>query len=474
VWLSSASVKIAPEMRLIGAGGSALGDVTGTYSSPTILVLTVPDLLLRRTALFVEMETKNHGIVTAIVHHPIELAALAQSDNQRALRNALDSLETDTPLIEELMRVVEKVIFDEQFTLTSSTRSKKAQGKLKIETEKVQEEFSIGLDKTKRQLAAMQTLLSSGDLGALLDALIHQLGMGLEAGVGRAPSFPNSEEDLIGSDDEGLLNLVMVNPDIDLVGRVQKKVKTVLRRMIRQLENVADSQDSAIRALIQTAGVLAIIHRLCRVTSDEAKWMPRDETLVPEDARYNFFLDASRLLYSKNGVMKRALEKLDNHPFQELSLVRGLLVWLAWDCDFHVQNPVDFEETEDVEENILGLARLLSIAEDLSDDGEALAKGKLAIESSTHQYDPSSYDSDWFEKFVVWSLEINGLLNKQVIRHERQREPAPGDIVFADKPPHLFVVAQAFHGKVRLVDFDSENDLKTFSASYVTIAKPAF
>jgi hypothetical protein len=472
VLLSSPNTNVKPEVRLVGADGSVLTTAVVDLSNPSELQLTVSDKALLSKVVLLELDTEKNTRISAVVHHPIELAALAQSDKERSLRNALDSLETDAPLIEELIKVVERVIFESDFNISTPTGKSPDTKGVQEKVAKVQTEFSISLSDTRVQKRTTQRLLSSGDLGALLDALIYQLGIGLQVSINQSPALARSEEELIDSEDEELVKVVAVD-GTKLVALCHRKIKTMLRRMLRQLENAAASDSLATKALVQLAAVLGIVHRLTRVTSDEASWLPRDETLVPREARGDFFLEASRLLYADNGVMKRALNQLQKRPFEELSLIRGLLVWLAWDCDYHVEDPVGFEDPDDVEDNIWGLSRLLPLASDLHDDREAIEKAKSAIECSAHEYDPSDYDSAWFLKFKRWADGINQLLTVKSVTAAAQRDPEPGDIVYAGKPPRLFAVAQAFHGKVKLIDLDSEDELRIFSSKFVTIAKPA-
>jgi hypothetical protein len=474
VFISSSRTRVKPQVRLIAADGLLLDTVIAESGSQSELTLRLSDKVLLAKVAFLELETEKGARVNAVVHHPLELAAFAQTDKERSLRNALDSLETDQPLIEELMKIVEKVIFDSDFNVSTPKGKSDTTEKPRPQVEKVQDQFSISLSATHFQKRAIQRLLSSGELGALLDALIHQLGIGLEASIRPPLCLGLSEEALIDSEDEELVKIVHVDGP-KLVALCQRKIKSMLRRMIRQLENAATSDSLAPRALVQLAAVLGMIHRLCRVTSDEAMWLPRNETLVPIEARYEFFLDASRLLYSTSGVMKRALGRLQNRPFEELSLIRGLLIWLAWDCDYHVENPAGFEDPDDVEANIWGLSRLIAIALDLDKGKEALEKARTAIGLSAHTYNPSDYDPKWLGKFVTWTNEILHLASTEGISSStaQKNQPEPGDIVFADKPRRLFAVAKAYHGKVKLIDLDSEDELKTFSSKYVSIARSA-
>jgi hypothetical protein len=171
--------------------------------------------------------------------------------------------------------------------------------------------------------------------------------------------------------------------------------------------------------------------------------------------------------------MNRALTQLQSRAFQELSLIKGLLVWLAWDGDYDVGDPTGFEDPDDVAANICGLSRLLPLALELYDDHEAVEKAMSVIESSAREYNSSDYNLNWLEGFLTWAEDIHRLQRSTPTVTANDKDPVPGDIVFAGKPRRLFAVAEAFHGKVKVLDLDSKDELKAFSSKYVTVAKPA-
>lgn len=475
IHISSLKEAISSQIKVLDSHDALLLSAAAASSSQDQLELEIPQRELRSRAALLELETiKGRGLL-AIVHHPDELRELAQTDRQRAMKDAMNSLNTETPMIEELMRIVEKVIFDDDMLVShsSSTNQRADGGESEEEEEKVQKKFSIPLKEVARRGQAARRMISSGDLSVLLDALIHQLGIGLNASVYSAPVLARSEEELIGSEDEQIPIEEINKPA--LVAKCQHKVKTILRRMVRQLENAIKSDSGSLKALVQTAGVLGLIHRLCQVTSDEAAWIPRGETLVPEDSRYDFFVEATRLLYSKNGVMSAAAKKPEVASSVEASMVRGLLVWLAWDRDFQVTNPVSFDDPEEVEANLYGLARLVAMVPDLVNDSEAFQKANQAIEGSLHEYDALDYDSSWLSDFGRWCSEIDRLANNPRGSSVVSREAEPGDIAYPTKSAarRLFVVVEATQGRVRLIDLDSEDELKTYGSSYVTVVKAA-
>lgn len=55
------------------------------------------------------------------------------------------------------------------------------------------------------------------------------------------------------------------------------------------------------------------------------------------------------------------------------------------------------------------------------------------------------------------------------------RAPDVGDIVYPTKAavPSLYVVVEASQGRVRLVDLDGDDELKTYATGYVTVVRPA-
>lgn len=472
--LTSLKQKIAPEVKLLDSGAGVLQIGNGVMSDRRLIV-EVPEIEITRRAAMVGLHTDRGRHLLAIVHHPTELRELAQTDRQKTMRQALDSLNTAAPLIEDLMRVVEKVIFDDELVLS---RPKTANGDSKqkpVATGKVQTEFSVSLKDVGRRRTAQKRIVSSGDLAVLLDALIHQLGVGLEAQIHAPRSIARSEEELVNSDDEEILQIPSVNGE-KLVALCQRKARTVVRRMIRQLENAVGSTTGSVKALVQMAAVLGLIHRLCQVTSDEASWIPRGETLVPDDARYQFFLDATRLLYSpKNGLMSAAITASGLDSSVELTMVRGLLIWLAWDNDFHVKDATNFEVAEEIEENLRGVARLLAMVPDLMTDPDSLQKAREAIDGSLHEYDIVDDNQSWVSDFEAWCVDVVRLLTNTPREPVVSRHPDRGDIVhpFKLSDSRLAVVIEANQGKVTLGDLDSPDESRKFGSSYVRIVKAA-
>lgn len=465
---------ILPEVIILDTQDAAFLTISADLSTPGYLQLDIPQRDIRGRAAFLTLKTQKGISLSAIVHHPEELRELAQSDRQRALKDCMNSLDTDTPMIEELMRVVEKVIFDDDVVVSQSLSTTRETKSKKSDESRVQEQFSVPLKETGKRGIATRRMVSSGDLAVLLDALIRQLGIGLDAKVYLAPAMARSEEELIGSEDEEIQPLrEMDNPA--LVALCQKKVRTIFRRMVRQLENAVSLESGSVKALVQTAGVLGLIHRLCQVTSEEAAWMPRNATLVPNDARYNFFIDATRLLYCNNGVMSAAAKLPEVASSVEASMVKGLLVWLAWDSDFRVTDPISFDDPEEAEANLFGLARLVAMVPDLVNDAEAFQRASEAIKGSLHEYDALDYDASWLSDFGKWCAEIDSLAHKSPGPSVVTREAEPGDIAYPSKSlaKRLSVVLEATQGRVRLIDLDAENELKTYASGYVTIVKAA-
>jgi hypothetical protein len=204
--------------------------------------------------------------------------------------------------------------------------------------------------------------------------------------------------------------------------------------------------------------------------------MPKGETLVPREVRWDFFLDATRILYSKNNaVMKSAIKALGDKPCVEISMLRGLLIWLAWDCDFQVNDLLDFEDAQEVEDNLYGLARLLVMAPDIMGDQEAHERAADALEGLWPLYFLDDYDSSWLDEFGQWCEEIARTMRSLPSKAVVSRAPDVGDIVYPTKSavPVLYVVIEASQGRVRLVDLDGDDELKTYATGYVTVVKAA-
>lgn len=463
-------------------GVAFLGENDKVVEIPTMvnaeehtLRIEVSDTAARERVLLIELMLPDGEKRVAIVHHTFALAASAQTKRQKELRYALDNLDADVPMLEGLLKIVERVIFDDPYAPTRDTAPRIAAraGVQTYSEDAPQTSFVASLADTQPAHRKAQ-MVSSGDLGLLLDALNRRLSEGLEAQVTTTAPYARSEESLVGTDDEE-------REEIDgtaLAHSCRRKVGTLMRRMTRQLERAAGPGNAGFEIIAQSAAVLGILHRL-RELERQVSWLPRGEMLIPLDVEWRFFLDAVRLLFSEtSAVMKNAVSCLPTEDAPtEISILVGLLFWLAWDCELDVRYSALTTDREEREQNLRGVSRLIALSSHLCGDAAAQQKASDAINRVTQHREPDDCVATWYDTHLGWMRGITAArIGAQPGGGEPRRTVAPGTIVstFRAKVPRLFVAVESTGTSVRVIDFDKEKERVLYDSRYIaTVTIPA-
>lgn len=481
--LGSTNVEFPSLAELMDANGEIIGTFPGSRDEQGYYVIEVPDAEMRRRASTVAFAAGGGGAFFAIVHHTFDIAISAQTEKQRELRHALANLDAITPMLEDMLKIVERVIFDDFESYQSAAggagrAGRTAVGDKQDSSDAPQEVFAASETDSRAARRRHYRALSSDDLALLLDALNRRLGVGLEASLSMSTSIARSEEELIDVDDEEDVQIdEMAEVDGAALARLcQRKTATLMRRMTGQLELAAQSEERAVGAIRQLAAVLGILHRL-REVERVADWIPYDETLIRDRDEWKFFLDATRLLYSERApLMKRALEKyqaagdaLASAP--EPSIVAGLLLWLAWDSDLDVRYALEEEERNDLRENLRGMARLVALATQVCDDPEAQQKARDAISLICSHYVEDGITETWLDEHINWLRRVSSVSRNQRQARVLKRPADIGDLIYPilKDSPQPRIVLQTSGSSVKVVDLDKEGEQNTYGNKYVAV-----
>jgi hypothetical protein len=296
---------------LLGNDGQVAAYAVAFETEGETYKIAVTEHGLRQRTWAVVLRFADGGERFALAHHTFDVAASAQTDRQREWRRTFDSLDTSTPLLEEMLKIVERVIFDDfearqprPRAAAESTGGGEAPGG--ADEEVAQQTYSVRLSEVASTLHHGRHA-QFDDLSVILNAINRRLGEGLEASVSLAPSVARSEEELVGTEGEDVVTWHEVD-GAALAAACRRRVSTMLRRMVGQLELAAQSPERSLGAVRQTAAVLGILHRL-RELERSAGWLPHDETLIRKKDEWKFFLDATRLLFRRGApVLRRATE----------------------------------------------------------------------------------------------------------------------------------------------------------------------
>jgi hypothetical protein len=474
--VEDAAAQGAPEgADLMGADGQAFGSPPVSLVEGGVYRVDVPEAGLRQRTWAVVLRFSGGASRLAIAHHTFNVAASAQTETQRRLRVVLDSLETDTPLLEDMLKIVERVIFDD--FEAHQPRARAAGGRAGADAadaaadEAPQETYSV-------RLADHTAMLPHGrhaqldDLGVLLSALNRRLGEGLDASVSLSPSIARSEEELVGSESEEDAGW----GEFDGSARAascRRRAGTMMRRMVEQLKLAAQMPAKGGGAVRQLAAVLGVLHCL-RELEMTAGWMPYGETLIRERDERKFFLDATRLLYSQQGaVMSHATraQKASGHgptAPPEPSLSAALLLWLAWDLRVDYRNALDAEDPSATNENLHAVARLVAMAGQIAADDESREKATDAISRHHAYYEADGEVETWLEAHLGWMKRISEAA--QGASAAPRRPADAGDVIYLKKgTPRPMMVLQQRGRSVRVVDLDEHDEQKGYGNEFITL-----
>lgn len=451
----------------IDADGAKLGPASVDQLGPPAVIRA--DAETAEAAAFLILDDGSHQR-WALVHRPANIAEHFASDTRRALRQALGSLEEDPAQLAVLLKLSEKVIFDDDAILEKSDSQLLRSAGQKRDGGGDREEIeSLALDAAGRRVSRKRRSIASGDITVILDALIHRLGSG-----GTQPAAPGSsvtrEEEQIGADDD-TDELPPEQPDFERLGAAcRRKTHTLLKRMTAQLEAACENGASR-RAIIQVAAVLGILRAL-RVIELRDEWRRSRQRLLHEGALQDFFWAACPLLAVGDGaIIPAALEQIDGQSFEELSIALGLMVWLAWECEVDVGVARAKDGWAGVEEDQWSRLQCVAyLAPHCAADDHAL---ELAV-GSVRETPRRGQDGDaWFERHQAFMRDIAAVIKNPAACARVHRPPRPGDIVCLAPQfePRVRLVVNVQRGSrgdtITVVDEDNQDGERKFIADRV-------
>lgn len=401
------------------------------------------------------------------MHRTEHIAKNLGGDTRKALRQALGALEEDPTQLEALLKLTEKVIFDsDDVVRTTPLRPAGAAG---ADQEVAAAPASLALEAAGRKISSRRMRsLASGDIVVLLDALMRRLGEGLPT---NASQRPRSEEEEIGADEEDGGELTRKSPDFaDLAKACRRKIRRLIKRMVGQFE-LANEPDRARRGIVQLAAVLGVIRTL-RFVEQRPEWKRMRHELVDRADEWDLFQKAVlAVVWGEEALAPRAVAEADGESFAELSMVVGLLTWLAWDVETDISVASQRGGLEGLEdEHWYAVQLLAAVGPWLVDDSTA----QNVLEESVARTPRFGVDGEhWvgvhlaaLKTFAVASASPNEL-------GEVGRVVKPGDLVIlpAREAPHVRVVLDVVRGsdgsKVVMFDPDAKDRVRVFLASRV-------
>lgn len=448
-----------------GLQGETLAKI-GKFSIGTdTIFIPVPTSICRLTA-FLVVKVSSGAEWLALVHHSEEIRDLSRSSKQTQLRAALSGLGSNTENVAKLIATIEKVIFDEPPVSVTGGGASTRRSKQKKSSNGPQrpESLATTMDAVKTQ--RHRRILETGDLAYLLDALFRQLGIGLVREEATLDDKGRSEEEQVDKDDAD--DTPKAAPTIDdtaLAKLCRGKVSRLVDRLGRQMEQAARATSHNPIVLLQLVAVLAILREL-RSVEKNARWLRIRETLVDRRSLETLLEDVLAYLFGRKYQLYQAIvDTLADERFDELARMKGLLIWLAWECDVNIDDRFSIkEDPDDVGRRLHDKAALLEFAMMLKGDPLAQSEASASI-LRIAVGGRAIAGTAWLAKYSQWADRV-AKLSEDVLTssYEKDASLRRGDLAVVNtlRPIRLRVVAEVTRNRVVLVDFGEERGSVTF------------
>ncbi len=347
----------------------------------------------------------------ALIQHQAELHGRASGSQRQQFKAALLGLETDGTRLDELFKLVSKLLEEPVITSEIKVAAKPSSDTDPTTSRPIATfEGSIYDGSKPRTIPRGQRALApSSDLAAIIEFLIYQLGVGRSADVEHENADTiTGEEDLTDLERDGV---DLPNEEDEdgppptqghepLSGReraklCQRKIRTLLQRLLTRVDELGEADP--VPSIVHTVVVLGLLRHL-RLAESAFAWRPRNESVLPARSLHEFFAKMCPRLYApQTGLVDRALAGQGGRAFDELSSLHALMSWMAADrgVDLASLDRLDIYG-KDVEQGWIALGRALgpltACAED--DNARALANGLATMRAPTQA---------WLGRHLAWT-----------------------------------------------------------------------
>lgn len=391
----------------------------------------------------------------AIVHHPASLSGLAHTKRQAILREALGTLGSGEGDVARLIASVEKVIFSDDVHTELTSLSRAGRGLTNEATSRTRP-ASLGVHLADMPKQKKLRLLKSGDLAYLLDVLIRRLGIELEGHPSTTDSRSRTEEESVGQDDD-LPEVPRQDSaglsDAELAVIVSGKARTLIRRMGKQLSAACQDRRRAPAVIVQLTAVLGLVRELRRLRL-HSRWRIAPN-LVAEADRRDLLNAAMSALFGRESNLLQVVTNQADEPIEEISFLRSLLLWQAWDLGEELTDRVGplVEEVE-VLRAVRANAVLYELLPEAASDQEETAELERSIRMTVV---PTATEgaraTKWMQRHLAAGLAVRGM-SPEALKIKPGLTRGMLAMIPKSVPARLRVVCSVAEPEVTLWDFD--------------------
>jgi hypothetical protein len=457
-------VPLGTSATVVDAHGQAVGPAKVVDAGPAARLTADEAAYTRAASIMLRLEGREE---IALVHRVRDVERHLVSDLGRDLRRALGAIDEDPTQIDALVKLAEKVIFDDAAAISEGGAPLGMHRKKGASTDVPPPKSSLAVNAVEGATKRTKSI-ASGDIVVLLDALVRRLGEGLEV-ERAAPLLTAAREEQVGLDEENGGEIDDVGPDYGaLANACRAKVRRLSDRMVGQLEK-AKTPAGARRAVVQLAAVLGILRAL-RIAELRPEWQKERLDLLHRDALAHLLDRATALVgHGADAILARAVDDAAGGPFEEASMAVGLLAWLAWEVGVDVEHGPSGYEDDDYDAALAwGWVQSIGwIAEPLASDSSAQRLLRDGIERASP---PGAGGAAWVQRTLGFVRSIVAALENADHVGERRAHPAAGDLValpsrFIPRVRLAVEVSQGSRGfNVAVADPDMDEGVRRFEA----------
>jgi len=408
---------------LIGADGKEVGRTKGFQIDNEFAIVTFSGKELA-AGVFLRCITGTKTHAEFLLHHVRAVEEQARTGVQKRFKEALLSLETESPNIGLLIDCIDKIIFTEKPAreLVSLGRHNSDAKESANQNDGVLS-LSVDVADTKK-VKRKRRLTHDGDFAYLLDTLIYHLRLQQDKAVEYRDQYGRTEEEQVGADDDEDAEKPQLTEQrrVELLDFCHSKVRTVVNRMIGQLRAYTDGKQPLKNVLIRLLAVLAVLREL-RGCDGRVQWVDHGKTTVPRDERYRLLDEVMFSLFEGEESLLH-LESLGTEfeHSDDVARLKGLLIWLAWDCGLVLDLHRPFMESEeDLEARLRQNAIMLALAQGVAGDDIVVEEARQSIGSLT------SSEMDWLRDLQELIAECEAIKRRDSVFHS-PNDTEPGDI----------------------------------------------
>lgn len=360
----------------------------------------------------------NDRVARVLLFYADEIESITAKGTRKKFRDALGSLNTDSPELKILFNCLDKIIFDSKDKLLK-TVSQRSSHNIK---EKENEGASLVVEwsgvsanikgKSKR-------LRASDDLTSLLDAFVYGLGSEVveTSAFSAEDKFGRNEEELVGSDDEdddneGYLEETLPAgnemSDDEKIALCHRRIKTITNKICNSLDLLGKKKLTHLELLPTLLAVVSLLKELNQ-RSRQFDWIHKEFQILPSETIVKLFAKICEywwgsnygLLHQKDGDIS-IIDEVD-----ELVRLRGLLVWLAWYVDIVYEPRVPFGEERDKRDSRLWMNSVYILLAQMTASDEMIEEEAARICASENK------DClKWFSELVKFGQYLNDSYRK--------------------------------------------------------------